>query len=327
MIYVGHDQDAFDELRKLAELVGVEIAHVSRSELSQGVLRFSSLGCDDGEVEASFHELFAPYFAKGVVHLKYREDAADLLELMVAVGATVRGRVVGVIGAQGGVGSSTLSAWIARTLGQSGEDVALVDMNPGSVGIDMLLSRTDASGKRWVDLHGRGALLAGRLCDSLFSWHGVKVLSADHRGGVPLNNDQGIKVISALAQVNAWTVLDFAPSVICATSAENMWLEWCDFIVVVTGEAELNLAVTKIKLEKLGKGCPTAVVVENAHSKNHLAHISQVLNCMRVYNLREQKSFDGDIEHGMTPGDRHRSGTAKDVKTICERFLLEVESE
>ncbi|MBM7824522.1 MinD-like ATPase involved in chromosome partitioning or flagellar assembly [Arcanobacterium pluranimalium] len=323
VVYIGNDTQTYEELRKLADLVGVDVVHVSRSDFGQGVLRFSSLGCDDGYVEASFHELFAPYFAKGTVRLNCRDDAADLLELMVAVGSTVRGRVVGVIGMQGGSGASTLSALIARTLARRENDIALVDMDCASVGIDMLLSQVGSPGKRWADIRGRGAVLAGRLRDCLIPWHGVSVLSADHRGGVPLDSDQGIKVISALAQVHSWTVLDLPSSVIAPTSPEATWLEWCDYIVLVTKSSDLAVEQTRIKLEQVGKGCPVAVVVSEARSKNHLAHIAQTIGSARVYNLRKQRNFAGDLEHGLAPGDRSRSGMVEDVKMLCDRFLLE----
>ncbi|MFC5370891.1 cellulose synthase operon protein YhjQ/BcsQ [Arcanobacterium bovis] len=325
VVYIGNDTQTFEELRKLADLVGVSVAHVSRSDFGTGVLRFSSIGCEDGFVEASFHELFAPYFAKGTVRLNCRDDAADVLELMVAVGSTVRGRVVGVIGMQGGSGASTLSALIARTLARRENDVSLVDMDSSSVGIDMILSQVDSTGKRWADIRGRGAVLAGRLRDCLIPWHGVSVLSADHRGGVPLDNDQGIKVIAALAQVHAWTVLDLPRSVIAPTSPEATWLEWCDYIVLVTKSSDLAVEQTRIKLQHVGHGCPVAVVVSEARSRNHLAHIAQTIGSARVYNLRQQRNYAGDLEHGLAPGDRSRSGTVNDVKTLCDRFLSEAD--
>lgn len=72
------------------------------------------------------HDMYSPYFPRGHVRLNPNESA-DVLELMAAVGLTRRGRVIGVVGAHGGAGTSTLAAWLARLIAAD-EECALVDV-------------------------------------------------------------------------------------------------------------------------------------------------------------------------------------------------------
>lgn len=74
--------------------------------------------------------MFASYFAKGVAQFHVRDDASDLLALMSSVGTTVRGTVVGIVGAHGGAGTTTVAAWLARMAARDGTPIALADLNP-----------------------------------------------------------------------------------------------------------------------------------------------------------------------------------------------------
>ncbi len=320
--YFGQDEQAFSELSRLAELVGVDITKVEQSS-AQGILQFSSYGVGADEVSVKFHELFATYFRSGVLTLNYQQDSAEILELMVAVGATLRGKVVGVVGAQGGVGTSTLSALIARFLQKKFMNVALVDLNVSSGGLELLLSAVDLAGLRWADLQGKGALLAGRLNISLPKWQGISLLSADDRGAVPFNAEHGSKVISALAQVNEWSVLDLPSFALVPDSVAHTWLQWCDYVVLATDTTDWALADTFVKLHKLLGRVPVAVVARGVKSKNHLAYISQTLQYEQVYPVRRQKGLCADLAHGLAPGERNKSALMLDVRRLCTNFLWE----
>src|SRR5665648_314116 len=89
-------------------------------------------------------------------------------------------REVTVVGAAGGVGASTLAALLARRRAADGARVALVDLDPGRGGIEVLLGIEAQAGARWSDLaQVRGTLAGGDLDGLLPRWHGVDVLSTD----------------------------------------------------------------------------------------------------------------------------------------------------
>lgn len=87
------------------------------------------------------------------------------------------GVVVGVAGACGGAGASTLAAAIALRAGAATR-VTLVDADPTGGGIDVLLGVEAVAGARWPDLaDSRGVIAADALADALPQIDGVRVLS------------------------------------------------------------------------------------------------------------------------------------------------------
>ncbi|MDO5025141.1 MAG: hypothetical protein Q4E03_01290 [Trueperella sp.] len=308
LVLVGyHGAENGAELERLCGLVGVPLSYGNQP----GVLNFSDAGA--GKVIASFAEVFAPYFARGEVCLDLQADSADLLELLAAVGATVRGRVVGVVGAQGGAGVSTVAANLARQLAEAGA-CGLIDLNPASAGIDLRLAISTVPGKRWADLRGRGAILAGRLVQALPEWHGVRVLSADERASVPL--ELGARAISAVAQIADWTVLDLSPSATVPETVQNSWLEWCDLVLLVTRSDAVSLAEAAVAIGRLAAETPFVIVATAVSSRAEAAHISQTLGGCRVFPLRRERSAREDLDHGVAPGDRTRTRYARDLAAI-----------
>lgn len=78
------------------------------------------------------------------------------------------GAVLGVLGAVGGVGASTLACWLAAHAGGAGWTTALVDADPDACGLDLLLGLELQPALRWPDLTGsQGTLSAERLWEVL----------------------------------------------------------------------------------------------------------------------------------------------------------------
>lgn len=321
IVYCGTDETAFRELNRLAQLVGRETVRVPPNGRDEGILQFTSQNCGENEVNASFHRLFAPYFAKGRVKLNYLRETAEILELMAAVGSAVRGKILGVVGARGGLGTSLTSLWLARILKTYAQRTAVIDLDPVSAGLDALVSEVGCAGKRWADLSGSGALLAGRLNESLPLWKGVRMLSADERGAVCTDDDSGSLAISALSQVNDWTVLDLQRQAFAPGSPGAAWVEWCDLIAVLCGTDIMSLLKTKMLLEKIPAGKSVSVLLMNGKSGGRKADAREKLSLAEVFPVRYTRTMDGDIAHGLAPGDRKKSATAQDLKRFCASFL------
>lgn len=318
VVYTGSSGKVALELERLADLVGVDFM---RGKVP-AVLTFDDAP-DDGVV-AYFNDMFAPYFPRGRVRLRVSEDSADILELMAAVGATLRGRVIGVVGAHGGAGTTTIAAWLARQLAR-GSSAGLIDANPASVGIDHVIAMDAATGKRWADLAGDGAILAGRLATALPIWHNVYVVSADERGGIP-NAALAVQVISALSQTQPWTIVDFAPTALVPQQAGDAGsaqpegiIEWCDRLVLVTRSDAVSLAHARVRAKQV----PGAVVAGvGMRSKAEAAHAAEIIGVDHVFPVRPMRAVRGDTDHGIAPGDRPRSTGEKDIREI-RRHLQE----
>ncbi|MDV6239666.1 hypothetical protein HMPREF3167_04800 [Trueperella sp. HMSC08B05] len=311
VVYTGTDRTVGDELARLADLVGIDFARLR----APAVLMFDDADAP-GQVEAHFHEMFAPYFPRGRVRLDPHESA-DVLELMAAVGLTMRGRVIGVVGAHGGAGASTIAAWLARLIAVE-DDCALVDVNPASVGIDHLLAIDAEPGKRWADLAGDGAILAGRLNRVLPRWQDVRVVSADDRGGVP-DAAAATRVISALAQTHAWTVLDLPVAAGMAGSEWHGLLDWCDVVLLVTRPDAVALAHARARRDHIGR--QMVAVGNTVGSKMEAAHLAGAIGVPAMFSVRTLRGTRGDLDHGVTPGDRKRSGAERDLRALWEHVL------
>lgn len=102
---------------------------------------------------------------------------------------TASGRIIGVMGAVGGAGASTLAVAVARRMARHGRTV-LVDAVDASGGLDLLLGCEDAPGARWPDVRmAEGAVDVDEMVAALPESEGVSVLSAA-RGGV----DEGYRL-------------------------------------------------------------------------------------------------------------------------------------
>lgn len=318
VVCVGQDRHTAAEIKRLCDIAGVDVVHAA-SARTPGVLTFV-MEEERFVVTASFHQLYAPYFATGRIRLHVRDDAADVLELIAAVGATMRGRVVGVIGAHGGSGASTLAAWIARLIAQ-GAQTSLVDLNPCSFGIDRVLGIDDQPGHRWGDLDGHGALMPGQVIDSLPQWHDVRVVSADARAAVPVGDgrDHGSRMITAVSQVSEWTILDLG--VVGSSPDQGAWIDWCDVVVMVLRPDQNSLSAAVHAIRVIPARAELIVAGVGVSAKNEAAHVAQVVGVERVFPVRKVKGMRGDIDHGLSPGDRASSRTNRDVRDIVDYLV------
>lgn len=116
-------------------------------------------------------------------------------------------QVVGVAGARGGAGASTLAAALAWRVARRTATV-LVDADPSSCGVDLLVGLDAAAGVRWPDLGGiRGDVPGADLLRALPRWGPCAVLSATP-GGAPPDADTVRDAVLALAEVTGLVVVD-----------------------------------------------------------------------------------------------------------------------
>ena len=86
---------------------------------------------------------------------------------------------IGVVGASGGIGTSSLALWLGGRLRGRGESVVVVDAVPASVGLDTCIAPRPMRGLRWEDLAGLSGLPDGAaLLESLPAAHGLPVLTS-----------------------------------------------------------------------------------------------------------------------------------------------------
>lgn len=95
-------------------------------------------------------------------------------------GPGASGRVLGLLGAVGGAGTSTLACWLADRAAGGGRPAALVDGDRAGCGIDILLGLEDKDGLRWPDLlRIAGAVHAEQLWPAMARTGQLRWLSWD----------------------------------------------------------------------------------------------------------------------------------------------------
>ncbi len=125
--------------------------------------------------------------------------------------------VVGVVGACGGAGASTLAAALADALRRAGRRPVLVDLTTRGAGIDVLLGIDHREGPRWADLRDARGEVDGRALRGLLpTWCAVPVLSAHRADPVELDPGVVVDVCSALADACDVLVLDLPRAALAA---------------------------------------------------------------------------------------------------------------
>lgn len=142
------------------------------------------------------------------------------------------GTVVGVLGAVGGVGASTISVWLAACAAARSLRPLLVDGDPFGGGLELALGGEGRPGVRWPDLgEVRGTLNPDQLVHALPAMDGFSLLSMGTEppaAGV-LASAAVPPVMEAARSAFELTVVDVARG----WSADGSLLPYCDSILLV----------------------------------------------------------------------------------------------
>jgi secretion/DNA translocation related CpaE-like protein len=137
-----------------------------------------------------------------------------------------RGAVAAVIAGRGGAGASVL----ATALALSGPDPLLVDVDPWSGGLDLLLGAETATGLRWPDLTLRGGRIGFPALREALPRHAGVTLLANGRAGGEVDPTALAAVLEAGSRGGAMVVCDVPRR---STSAAEIALDAADLVIVV----------------------------------------------------------------------------------------------
>lgn len=225
-----------------------------------------------------------------------------------------RAQVIGVVGARGGVGASSLASVFARACAAAKLAVALVDLDGSGPGLDLTLGIEHEGGLRWSDLDGNDGTLPERaLADALPVWSGVHVLSADWRGGP--TEALALGAVDALAAGHDVVVLDLP-----RTSTD--WARQVDLLLilatgdVVTGEAAraTTAAWAGINARLVVRGpAPSGLTAEQ---------IAQGCGLDLAVSMRPERGLAAGVERGVAPGDNRRGPLIRAARALVRDLGL-----
>lgn len=168
---------------------------------------------------------------------------------------TPNGCVIGVLGASGGLGVSTLATALAMRSALARGSSLLIDGHPRGGGLDVHLGVDGEPGLRWADLAAvRGEIEAAAVLSGLPCARGCRVLSWDRRPGVRLDGS-GVALARGLATESIVTVIDLpGPEARMA----HEWWRLCEHVVLLCGGGVQQVAAAAIAVECLNVGLEPA---------------------------------------------------------------------
>ncbi|GAS87577.1 septum site-determining protein Ssd [Mycolicibacterium brisbanense] len=226
------------------------------------------------------------------------------------------GPVLAVVGSRGGAGASVFAAALAQTAADGGPAL-LVDADPWSGGIDLVMGTEDVPGLRWPDL----ALQSGRLAfpalrDALPRRHQVSVLSSG-RTGVDIDAGPLGAVIDAGCRGGATVVCDVPRR---CTAAVEAALDAADLVVLVTPADVRSCAAAAAARPWLLACNPNAGVVVRGPAPGGLrsAEVARIVDLPLLAAMRPEPGITELLERGGLRMRRRAplSGAARRVLTV-----------
>lgn len=219
-----------------------------------------------------------------------------------------RATVVGVVGARGGVGATSLAAVLARVCVNEQLAVALVDLDRGGPGVDLTLGIEHEGGLRWADLDGSEGTLPGRaLEEALPVWRGVHVLSADWRGGP--ERSLALGAVDALAAGHDVVVLDLPRT-------EAHWAMHCGVLLLVA-TCDVVTAEAVRAACSIWEGVQTRLVVRGpAPGGLTPAEIAEAAGVPLAVTMRPERGIRAGLERGVAPGDNRRGALIRGARRL-----------
>lgn len=228
-----------------------------------------------------------------------------------------RGRVFALTPASGGVGASCLSVALAIRAAAAGQSVALVDADPFSGGLDVLLGIEQLPGLRWPALLDvREGLDGVALAQRLPGTDGVSLVSHERGSHPPARWLLALPhVVAGLARAHDLVVLDCARSLAVfravraglADLTGELPPEW----LLVSGAAPSQLGALSHTLQVLRSvldpGAPVCVALAAPASSDDTEQVlCEQLAVEVITRVREDRYLERDLTAGIAPGVRGR---------------------
>lgn len=246
------------------------------------------------------------------------------------------GRVVGVLGASGGLGASTLTTALAVTAAQAwagAAPVVAVDGRPDGGGLDVTGCVEHLPGLRWPDLAGvRGEVCGSDLLAELPRLGGARLLSAaaGRPPGAAVPSGEVLStVVGALRSVTGLVVVDLPVGAWSAVGSERRdstgahrdpggkrrppFLAHCDAVVLLAGVSPRHLSDAVAARAALRAAVPAAVtgLVVRASGRGGVAlAMADHLDLPLLAGWRDDAAVQREAERGRTPGESRRSSLA-----------------
>jgi hypothetical protein len=222
--------------------------------------------------------------------------------------------VVGVLGASGGLGVSSLAVALAVRASRLHGVTACVDGAAEGGGLDVTACLEHLPGLRWPDLaDAQGGLDGAALLRALPGEGSLRVLAARaERPAVAVM----AAAVRGLAEVCAVTVVDLGRSVEHA--------QWCTDVVVVSGLTARQLADASAVVPQLVRRAPSARLVLRAgrHDPFQPEDVAAHLDLPLAAVLADDPRALTDADRAHLPGSRRASALTRAADQVLSTCAL-----
>jgi hypothetical protein len=211
-------------------------------------------------------------------------------------------RVMGVIGASGGLGASTLAVALAVRAGPHVGATVAVDGGHDGGALDVTACLEHLPGLRWSDLAAaQGALDGAALLQALPAEGTTRVLAGSHRG---LTSEVIRAALAGVARVCGVVVVDLGRSLVLA--------DQCTELVVVSGTSARQLADASALAEPLhGLARPASLVLRTGRADPvGPEEVAVHLDLPLAGTLRDDSRIAVDADRARVPGSRSSGALA-----------------
>jgi secretion/DNA translocation related CpaE-like protein len=235
-------------------------------------------------------------------------------------GGRATGRMIAVVGGSGGVGASTLAVGVAWAAVRQGRRVALVDLDAGGGGLDLLLGLEQAPGWRWPALLGADGFL-GDLHGQLPRLESLAVLSHAREQGPELGPAAVTAVLRSLRRTHDLVVIDAGAR---PAATEPAAVRGCDGALLVCSGDLRGVAAAAQRIRGIDAQVPLAAVLSRVRSGSHGEDaIGRALGVPVITTLPADKRVAVGAEAGEPPG--RSAGRA--WRRTCHRVLAGLQLE
>lgn len=325
VLLIANDQGLITEIQKITAVTGCKLKVTTQASPIE--VNNSSTVLIDANLDISINhhdvvlitagkpgtEIWQRAVATGAKYVAFLPDAREWLIQNLIPKANKNAKVIGVIGASGGIGASLLASLIATDYAKSKCSVLLTELSKTSGGLDVLWGIEDTKGLRWSDLASNKKLFFNQdFLRALPTSHGVAILSTDAKN---LNVEFGIlNKIEQLQKCVDVLVIDLA-------NPENSdfaeTLEFCDELILVVGSTIRSVsAANQLKLiyPKLLK---SKLVVRNLSGTGLAAlNIAKTLDLKLAGEITSDLKIVEQLEQGISPAQISTGSISKAIADI-----------
>lgn len=263
-------------------------------------------------------EVFRSAFDLGAATVLELPTSRDwLVEALTQSETTERapGRVVGFVSAAGGAGASSLAAATA-CLGGELTATALVDLDPGGVGIERLLGYEGGSVTTWETLTGQ-ALGPEAFRASLPTQDGVHLVGFGGSAPHLVETSAASSVLAACPRAFGLTVLDIPRSV---GGAGHAAIERCDAVVVACLQS-VGSALAGHRILAAFPRTDHVVVVARAGPRTlDPISVADTLQVPLLVDVADQRDLDAALACGFSPLRSRGAGLRKAAMAVLAQL-------